>query len=339
MVRRHVNIPIFVPHKGCPHNCAFCNQNKITGVREEMDCNAAQKIIEAHLATLADRQNTTVEIAFFGGSFTAVDEKLQAELCALASRYRARGDVDGIRCSTRPDCVDRAVLGRLKESGFTMVELGAQSSDDSVLRQCGRGHTFSDTAAASSLIRESGLSLGLQMMVGLPGDTELGAYKTARDLILLKPDCVRIYPTLVLPGTGLDTLYRCGKYIPMGLEQTVEVCATLLELFERAGIAVIRVGLQTTDEINERTVVGPYHPALRALAASRVFRRRLERQICAPGRFTVLANERDISLLLGEKRQNIAYLKARYGAEVTVRADASVLRGKFFIQRTGTNLL
>ena len=196
---KNYRIPIFVPHLGCPHDCVFCNQKHITGQAAEVSADDAKEIINKYLSFIPEDAYT--EIAFFGGSFTGIGLDKQSELLSVACEFLKSGKVQGIRCSTRPDCIDKKILDNLKKYRVTSIELGVQSSDDEVLKKSGRGHSFEDVRRACELIKKHQISLGLQMMLGLPGDTYEKALKTARDLISLKPDCVRIYPTLVVKDT------------------------------------------------------------------------------------------------------------------------------------------
>ena len=258
------HIPVFVPHKGCPHDCVFCNQRHITGQISETTPWDVVRIIEDNLSTVDE--NSYVEVAFFGGSFTAIEEDMQLSLLKAAYPYVKSGKVNGIRCSTRPDCISESILERFKAYGGTSIELGVQSTDDEVLLKSRRGHSYKDVCEASELIKSYGIELGVQMMLGLPGDTKEKMIKTAEDLLSLSPYCVRIYPTLVVEDTALHTMYEKGNYNPLELEETVDILAEIIPMFVKNGVEVIRVGLQTTDEINESTVKGPYNPAIRELA-------------------------------------------------------------------------
>jgi len=321
---KNYRIPIFVPHLGCPHDCVFCNQKHITGQLSEITADDVQRIVEKHLSTLPD--DSYKEIAFFGGSFTGIDFKKQTELLEVASSYVKSGKVQGIRCSTRPDFIDRKILDNLKSHFVSCVELGVQSTDDEVLKKSGRGHTFEDVKNASVLIKEYGISLGLQMMLGLPGDTFERTIKTADDLIELKPSCVRIYPTLVVEDTALWNMYENGLYAPLSLEETVEWLSVLIPKFRRAGIDVIRVGLQTTDEINASTVKGPYHPAIRELANSRIILKAIENHAAENNlsKLEIECNPKCISLVTGQKKANINHLKTKYDISVLQNPDIAV---------------
>ena len=311
MSARNRIYPVFIPHLGCPHACVFCNQHEITGA-------AAEEALQ-QLNSLAENppQEGAYELAFYGGSFTAIPEAQQLRYLEAARRAADRGAVSSIRLSTRPDAVTKEILERLKRYGVGTVELGAQSMQDPVLLAAGRGHSAEDVRRASALIRQAGLSLVLQMMTGLPGDDDDGAVDTARRLIALRPDAVRIYPTVIVRGTELERRWRRGEYREHTVEDAVRVCARLLPLFEAAGIPVIRLGLNPTDELSRgAALAGAYHPALGELVRSRVLRDRAEQRLaemhCEGGRVTIQVPEKKLSQMLGQKRCNVEWLKNRF---------------------------
>ncbi len=276
-------------------------------------------------AVLGLKEDTVAEIAFFGGSFTAIDRRVMEELLQVASGFVDGEKVTGIRLSTRPDAIDMSVLSVLKRYGVTAIELGAQSMDDKVLSLNRRGHTSEDVEGASRLIREHGFSLGLQMMTGLYGATQESDYETAEKILALSPDTVRIYPTLTLKGTYLEELYQQGVYVPPTIEQTVSLCAKLLCLFESAGIAVIKLGLHAGVEKN--AVAGPFHPALRELCESELFFQKAKQRLpLKKGEYELRVHPKCLSKMLGQKRNNI-HRFAQLGYAVTVKADSSVLMG------------
>ena len=246
MTMKTYNIPIFVPHRGCPFDCVFCNQKRITGTQKEVTADDVHNIIGEYLKTLPSK-NRRIEAAFFGGSFTGIPINEQSELLAAANEYLKKGDIDGIRLSTRPDYIDKEILDNLLKYGVTTIELGVQSMDDSVLKSSNRGHTREDVINAVKLIKEYPFTLGLQMMTGLPGDTDEKSLYTADEIIKLKPDIVRIYPTLTIKDTFLEKMYLTGKYKPQSVDEAVNLAKQLLLKFEKNNITVIRVGLQSTD--------------------------------------------------------------------------------------------
>lgn len=309
-------IPIFVPHKGCPHDCIFCNQKKITGVSTDVTSEDARDIIEECLKTLD--KDASVEIAFFGGSFTAIDVEIQKSLLSVAKEYVEKGLVQDIRMSTRPDCIDETILEMLKEYKTSIIELGVQSLDEKVLIESIRGHQSEIVYKSSKLIKDSGIKLGLQMMVGLPEDTEEKCISTARKFIELEPDCVRIYPTLVVKETGLEKLMQQSKYVPFTLAESINIVKKLLVLFYINDINVIRVGLQATDDIQmgKAVLAGPYHPAFRELVESEMIKDYLE-SILLQNKKTkhliVNSNKRNISKIIGNQKTNIEYMKNTFG--------------------------
>jgi len=258
-------IPIFVPHKGCPHQCSFCNQKHITGHTVETTPKLAKEIIEKYLATI-DTDKFQTEIAFYGGSFTAIDMEYQKSLLKVANTYLKSGKIKGIRLSTRPDAISVEILDNLKKYGVTEIELGVQSMCDDVLDANNRGHSSKDVIDAVNLIRKYDFKLGLQQMTGLYQDSDLKDIKTAEDICKLKPDFVRIYPTLVFENTDLATYYRQGKYVPPTVEEAVILCKKLKKIYDENNIYVIRLGLlMSAEEARENFIAGPHHPRFREL--------------------------------------------------------------------------
>ena len=305
------NISIFVPHFGCPQKCSFCNQNTITGQNAAPTANDVAIAVETALKT----EGYEFEIAFFGGSFTAIDRDYMLSLLEAAKPFVEGGAVTGIRCSTRPDCIDGETLEILKKYGVTAIELGAQSMDDSVLTKNLRGHTAEDVRQASELIKEYGFELGLQMMTGLYGSTRELDILTAREIIALEPKTVRIYPTVVLKNTYLASLLESGKYVPDTLEETVSLCAELVPMFEERGIKIIRLGLHSSDEVKDNMLAGGYHESLGELVQSRIFLNKILEN--PAGEYTVYINEKSLSKLKGNKKANIAALEdAGYKIEI-----------------------
>lgn len=262
-------IPIFVPHRGCPHQCSFCNQKHITGQTEEVTAETADKIILKYLSTI-DTEKFRTEIAFYGGSFTAIDTEVQNSLLSVAQKYVLDGKVKGIRLSTRPDCISLDILDNLKKYGVTEIELGVQSMCDDVLAFNERGHTSKDVTAAVELIRKYDFSLGLQQMTGLYKDTFENDIYTAEKISELCPDFVRIYPTLVFNNTRLADYYRQGTYKPHTLDEAVNLCLKLKKIYDKNNIKIIRLGLlMSEDEARNNFLDGPYHPRFRELVDSR----------------------------------------------------------------------
>lgn len=234
MNNKHYIIPIFVPHKGCPHDCIFCNQKKITGQIEEVKAKDVKTKIENYLNTIP-KDSSYIEVAFYGGSFTAIPFEYQEQLLKAAFLYVEAGSVASIRVSTRPDCIDVRISENLKRYGVKVVELGVQSMDETVLKLCNRGHSPEDVVNAVGILKEFGFTVGVQMMIGLPGDTEKKAVKTAKDLIALKPDIARIYPALTIKNTYMEEMYLRGEYQPLTLDAAVELSKKLLILLRVMG--------------------------------------------------------------------------------------------------------
>lgn len=304
-------VPIFVPHAGCPCRCVFCNQRAIAGQTERMTPERADAILKQALSVLpADAP--APQAAFYGGSFTAIAQDEQEALLAVTDRYRADGRLSAVRCSTRPDAVDAQTLARLAGHGMTTVELGAQSMDDTVLRLSKRGHTAADTMRAARCVKDAGMQLILQTMVGLPGDTREKAVQTARSIAQQKPDGVRIYPTAVLPQTELFALWQTGAYQPLDNAQAAVWCADMLEIFLKAGIPVIRIGLNPTPELDRTVVAGAYHPAMGELVWSEVWYRRLRAQLEDGADGTFYVPKRELSRAIGYRRQTIMRLQAEF---------------------------
>ena len=250
MKKKEYIIPIFVPHLGCPNDCSFCNQKSISGQTKQVTKEEVKQTIEEYLKNFRDDYQY-VEVAFFGGSFTGIEEEKQVELLEAVQPYIKEGKVNSIRVSTRPDYIDKEVLKRMKKYHVKTIELGVQSSNDYILEKCKRGHTFAEVEKASKMIRMRGFILGHQMMVGLPESTAIDEINTAKDLIKLKPKIVRIYPVLVIKGTELEKEYETGEYTPLNLNQAVERCKEIMKLFTAKKIQVIRIGLQNTESISD----------------------------------------------------------------------------------------
>ena len=327
---KHVNIPVFIPHVGCPNDCVFCNQKHITGKILEVTEGEIEKIIDEHLLTIPE--DSYKEIAFFGGSFTGISEELQERYLKFAYRYIEDGKVQGIRLSTRPDYINKQILDRLKKYGVTSIELGVQSLDDEVLEKSNRGHTAEDVKNAVKMIREYDFSLGLQMMTGLPGDNNEKSIETAGKIISMKPDFVRIYPTLVIKDTELFNMYKRGEYEPQSLNEAVELVAKLLLMFEDKNIKVIRVALMTTDEISPggKLEAGPFHSSFRELCESRIYFEKILDKIGDKKCTTVRVNPKEVSKVVGNKKKNILEFEKR-GIKITIKQDGRIKKGNFKI--------
>ena len=324
---KKANVAFFIPHVGCPNRCSFCNQNTISGENCVPSVEYIKETLDVAVASMNKDTLKLSEIAFFGGSFTAIDKNLMTELLASVQEYIGENGFSGIRISTRPDAIDDEILSLLKKYRVTSIELGAQSMSDSVLLKNMRGHTASDVLEASSLIKKHDFSLGLQMMTGLYSDTEQGAIETAKKFIEIKPDTVRIYPTVVLKDTHLAKLYAEGKYNPLDVNKTVLLCAELLNMFEENGIKVIRVGLHDQPGLKENFVAGAYHAALGELImGEQMFLKALSAIKVAKmesGAVCVAVNPSNLSQMIGQKKCNIKRF-ADMGYKVSVKVDNSV---------------
>ncbi len=314
MSARESIIPVFVPHLGCPNDCVFCNQRRISGQQLPAGPETVKNAIERAAAFLPKGEKR--QLAFYGGSFTAIPVAQQLALLDMAKHYMQLGEIQSIRLSTRPDAIDEVVLDRLESYGVETIELGAQSLDEAVLLLSGRGHTAADVEKASRLIKARGFKLILQMMTGLPGDSMEKDIETAKKIIALSPDGVRIYPTVIVRDTALYDMWQAGAYSEHSVEDAVQVCAELLPLFEAAGIPVIRLGLNPTDDLSGGDAAGgAYHPALGELVKSRILRHKAEALLngIAPGSSLIIEVDRGrISQMTGQKRCNTEYLKEKF---------------------------
>lgn len=311
MPKRRI-IPLFIPHEGCPNRCVFCDQKKISGANTSVTPDQVRAEIEKSLP----RAGWGCELAFYGGSFTAMPENTQRALLAAAEPYRNSGAIGSIRLSTRPDAIDENRCALLREFGVTTVELGCQSMDTEVLRLSQRGHSPEDTVRAVECLRRFGFSVVLQMMTGLPGDTGAESIATADRLIALQPDGVRIYPTVVLRGTELERMMQVGLYRPQSVEEAVNLCAGLYERFLAANIPIIRLGLNPTEDLSGgEAVAGAYHPALGELVLSEVYLRRARpifRDV-QPGQRVVLeVHPSRVSVMVGQNRRNLRALQEEF---------------------------
>lgn len=344
-MKKQYIIPIFVPHLGCPNDCIFCNQKSISGQKEQMTKDKAKEIIENYLKSIK-AEDAQIEIAFFGGSFTAIEKEKQEELLQVAYEYIKQGKVESIRISTRPDCIDKETLKRLKKYKVKTIELGVQSANDYILKRSNRGHTFEDVKKASKMIRWYGFKLGHQMMVGLPESTRIDEINTAKALIKLKPKMVRIYPVLVVKNTKLEKEYEKGTYQPLSVVQAVEICKEIVRLFADKKIDIIRVGLQNTDEISEpgskesEVVAGPYHPAFRQLVESGMWYDAIVGKIkklnMKVKEVEVTVSPIDANNVIGHKKENVQKLKDTYDVDLILKQDETMKQGKSKVEITKT---
>lgn len=318
---KHVNIALFVVHNGCPHMCSFCNQRSISGSQKDITPDDVHSAAQTAIATLSEREAAGGEIAFFGGSFTMVERDYMISLLRAAYEYIEKGIFKGIRISTRPDGISDEICTILKNYGVTAVELGAQSLDERVLAINERGHTAKQVEDACRMLKKYGFEVGLQMMTGLYGSKDADSLETAEKIVALAPDTVRIYPTVVIKGTKLHDLMLKGEFIPKGINETADLCAKLIPMFENAGIKVIRVGLHSGGGVEEGFAGGAYHPALREICEGRIYYNNAlsELQKQPKGKYILCVNPKEISKMTGQKKENLTKLRER-GYDCTVSA-------------------
>lgn len=320
----HANISVFVPHIGCPNRCSFCDQIHITGTATVPTAEDVKNAVRTAIGKKGYNSANT-ELAFFGGSFTAIDTDYRRQLLGAAFEFVKKGDICGIRISTRPDAIDKKILEELSSYGVTSIELGAQSMDDEVLMKNLRGHTAEHVRTAAELIKQSGFELGLQMMTGLYADDDEKDINTARELAKLNPETVRIYPTIVFKNTYLEKLLKSGEYTPQTVEGAARLCAYLKRFFEQEGITVIRTGLHSIDE--EAYAAGPWHPAFGELCENeRYFAEMLSALKKKPkGDYTVLVASGCVSKAAGQRQVNLLKLQ-KLGYNCHIKENESLLK-------------
>ena len=304
----HSNISIFIPHIGCKRQCSFCNQVYITGKQSIPTKEDIDNAVETALSSGKFDKNNG-QLAFFGGSFTAIKREMMIDFLEIGYRHVLAGNVDSIRISTRPDAIDEEILEILKNYGVKSIELGAQSMCDDVLIANHRGHTAQDVVKSAELIKSRGFQLGLQMMTGLYMSNFQKDFYTATEFLKLKPDTVRIYPTVILKNTELEKLYKNNEYQPLSVEQAACDGAKLLKLFFDNNINVIRFGLHSIEK--ESFISGAFHPALSEIAQSYIYRDIIENKVKKCGFYTVFVKNTELSKAKGQKKSNIEYFKNR----------------------------
>lgn len=331
-MKKHAIIPIFIPHLGCPNDCVFCNQRKITARTEVPSEDDVRMTIEEWLTTLKPEE-TEIEIAFYGGSFTGLPIDEQSSYLSVAKEYLDAGIITGIHLSTRPDYISAEILDNLKAHGVTTIELGVQSFDDSVLAASNRGHDSSVVYKACDLIKSYGFRLGIQLMIGLPGDTLETCLYSAKETAKLRPDLARLYPTIVLDDTELLSMYERGAYQALTREEAVLRTKEMYKILDETGIYIMRVGLKSTDIIGDGGAIngGTYHPAFRQLVESAIIRDKLEPQLLnlassGAARVNVFTNSAWFSNLIGNNKENKVYfaekfpsLSIRYGVDNSLK--------------------
>ncbi|WP_311377733.1 elongator complex protein 3 [Anaerococcus vaginalis] len=325
MSKKEYIIPIFIPFLGCPHDCAFCNQVKITNYKDNINKENTIRQINQYLSYFPKNENLK-EIAFFGGSFTGLDKKVMISYLEIALNYKKKGIIDRIRLSTRPDYINNSILDILKKYEVDVIELGIQSLDNEILNANERGHSKEDSIRASKLIKDYGFKLGHQIMPGLYKDSFDKAIKTGLESIKMNPDMVRIYPTLVIKDTKLEKLYKECLYKPLSLDEAIEISSRLYMIYSYKKIPVIRIGLQPTENINEKkdVVAGPFHPSIRQLVETNIHKIYLEELINKYGlknKIKIHISNREISIIAGNKKANKNYFYKKYGLVINFEND------------------
>lgn len=332
-LQKYNNIPIFIPELACPNRCIFCNQNKISGVIEIIKPEEICLIIEKYLATIPAENH--VEIAFFGGNFTGIDINIQEAYLLEANKYVKTGKVKGIRLSTRPDYISTEILDLLKYYGVTTIELGAQSSDDEVLRKSKRGTCYADILKSAEMIKNYGFSLGLQMMLGLPGDSFEKSLKTAADFVNLQADNTRIYPLLVIKDTVLEKLYYSGSYKPLSLEEAVFQAKEVYKIFNENSVKIIKVGLHPSEEFNSGNslIAGPYHQSFKELVLTELWIDIFKNYnfVKTEKLIEIFVNKEQINYAVGYGSKNLNYLKNN-GLKVKFCFDSSLKEFEFYVR-------
>jgi histone acetyltransferase (RNA polymerase elongator complex component) len=326
-------IPVFIPHEGCRFRCVFCDQHAVTGdhappVRPD----SIRETVRAYRETIPPGQGEP-QLAFFGGSFTALDEDRQEELLAVGRELIDAGLIQSIRVSTRPDAIDETVMDRLIRFGVRTVEIGVQTMEDNVLARSQRGHTVCETVQAVQALKSQNVEWIAQIMPGLPGDTQETMIRTAERVADLLPDGVRIYPALVISGTRMERMYESGQYTPLPLPQAIRIVKRMVEVFEARSIPIIRIGLCPSANLKGRVVAGPYHPALGSLVYEALL---LDEMIAAVGqktvqnkRIVIYVHPHDISRAVGNRRSSMTRLTQRFpGKDFSVVGDYYIKRGK-----------
>ncbi len=342
MKEKFLIIPIFIPHLGCPHKCVFCNQKKITGMITTTTVADIKDTIEFFLKFKKGKDR--VEVAFFGGTFTALPIKLQREFLDTIRPYIERGYIDYIRLSTRPDYITEEILSLLSMYNVKIIELGVQTLVDEILKNAKRGHTAEDVKRASKLIKDMGFLLGHQIMPGLPGDTDETIFYTVKESISMQPDIARIYPTLVIEETELYNMYKSGKYKPLALSDTIRIVALSYLYYNAFGVKIIRVGLQTTDYINEKNVIaGPYHPNIGEMVKGRIFLWMMK-YLLKKGMYsskdlvTFYVNNRELSYAMGYKKSNFILLRKNF-CNLQIISDGHIELGEVVLNREHKTIL
>lgn len=345
-MKTHAIIPVFIPHKGCPNDCVFCNQKAITARQADVGPEDVENLIESYLPTLRGRNLKTIELAFFGGSFTGIPIEEQSAFLEVAKKYKSAGLIDKIHMSTRPDYIDEEILDNLKKYDADIIELGVQSFSPDVLLASNRGHTTEDVYRACELIKAYGFELGIQLMIGLPRDTREKCIFSAREAVKIAPSIARLYPTIVLNDTELYSMYRRGEYEPLSTEEAIDTTKEMYKILDEAGINIIRVGLKSTDLITEGGEIQghTFHPAFRQLVEGEIAKEQLEDQLlrlmqsaaCGNGEeglsYSFCSSGNSFSNMIGNCKRNKNYFAARYPSlKIKYKVDSSLDDGRYIV--------
>lgn len=326
---KHYNIPIFIPELACPNRCIYCNQRHISGQLQAVKPEEIKQIIEQHLATFI--RPSEVELAFFGGSFTGIDEKDMLTYLQIVQPYIEQGEIKSIRISTRPDYINEKILDILQQYNVKDIELGAQSLNEEVLAFAKRGHTVRDVENASQLIKSYGFSLGLQMMIGLPLDTVEKSKETAKKILKLGAESTRIYPTLVINNTDLADLYRQNKYKALSLDEAVNWTTEIYKIFSQSSIKILRVGLHPSEALINGTelLAGPFHVSFKELVLTKIWQEKFEK--LPINTKTILVNPKEINYAIGYNSKNKQLLQKKF-PYLKFISDSNVELGTFIAQ-------
>jgi histone acetyltransferase (RNA polymerase elongator complex component) len=338
MTMTPIIIPVFLPYLGCRERCLFCNQK--AKAQQIPSPSSVRKFIESSLIELPSiKNNKEVQVALYGGSFTAIHRDDQIQYLKEVRPLLFSGTINSLRISTRPDALDQDTLSLLKEHGVKTVEIGAQSMIDEILSLSQRGHRAEDTISATTRLKQSGFEVGLQLMMGLPGDTLERFLQTLDRVIDLKPDFVRIHPTLVLKGAPLEVLWKNKKYFPLSLKEAIDWLRVGVLRLEEASIPVARIGLQPTKELERDYLAGPYHPAVHQLIDSAIFfdmAKSLLQNYPNGSQAIFLCHPKEVSNLRGQRNENILKLKEQFGLrEISIQSTEDIQRGSIALQSFG----
>lgn len=349
-MKTHAIIPIFIPHKGCPNDCVFCNQKKITAKQKPFEVADIEKRMEEYLPTLKNRGLEVIEVAFFGGSFTGIPLEEQKEYLRVAKRYKDAGEIQKIHLSTRPDYIDDDILKLLKDYTVDVIELGVQSFDAEVLKLSNRGHTRDAVYPACKKIKEYGFELGIQLMIGLPGDTYEKCMKSVQEAVKIGPSLARLYPTVIIKDTELFEQYQRGEFQPFSKDEILRTTKDMYRVLRDSGITILRVGLKSSDLICEtgETAGGTYHPAFRQLVEGELAKEDMEKQLLhwcnrfekakteiaeKKHKVTFLCEGTSFSNMIGNCRRNKLYFEEKYSNfSFRFKTDETMEVGKYYIK-------